>query len=112
MTGADVVGVELGRTSEKPSIARNDTVIPLCELSKAYEGRLESVYPCKLPTEEKFTAAFDYKREGPLPAPRVAVAKPHALIPVFPGTNCEYDTARASATSQRPRSRTPSSVFR
>ena len=95
MTGTDVVGVELGRTSDTPSIARNDTVIPLCELSKAYEGKLESVYPCNLPTEEKFTVAFDYQREGPLPSPRVAVAKPHALIPVFPGTNCEYDTARA-----------------
>ena len=29
------------------------------------------------------------------PAPAVRTARPRALIPVFPGTNCEYDTARA-----------------
>jgi len=95
MTGSDVVGVTLGRTVEHPAISRNDTVIPLCELSKAYEGRLESVYPCNIPAEEKWTAPYSFTRTAPLPKPRVAVTKPKALIPVFPGTNCEYDTAKA-----------------
>lgn len=95
MTGLDVAGIELGRTSEKPAIVRNDTVIPLCELSKAYEGRLEGVYPCNIPAEEKPTVSYAFKRTAPLPKPHVSVTRPKALIPVFPGTNCEYDTARA-----------------
>ena len=95
MTGGDRAGIELGRTSDKLAIARNDTIIPLCELSSAYEGRLESVYPCNLPTQQGPAAAYSYRRAGALPRPCAAVARPHALIPVFPGTNCEYDTVRA-----------------
>ena len=38
---------------------------------------------------------FTYEMTGRRAAPKVGVARPAALIPVFPGTNCEYDTARA-----------------
>ena len=31
----------------------------------------------------------------PIPAPKIGIAKPKVLIPVFPGSNCEYDSARA-----------------
>ena len=62
----------------------------------AWEGKLEPVMPnLDAPGQGheqvrklSFTAAA-----RPLPA--IKTARPHALIPVFPGTNCEYDTARA-----------------
>ena len=62
----------------------------------AWEGKLEPVMPnLDAPGQGhervrklNFTAATR-------PSPAIKTARPHALIPVFPGTNCEYDTARA-----------------
>mgnify|MGYP000166992277 FL=1 len=54
---------------------------------------LESVYPTK--TQDAGTVeCFTYETEKRA-APAVKIARPKALIPVFPGTNCEYDTQRA-----------------
>ena len=54
---------------------------------------LESVYPTK--TQDAGTVeSFTYEAEKRV-APAVKTARPKALIPVFPGTNCEYDTHRA-----------------
>ncbi len=64
------------------------------ELRKLNEGVLEGVYPLKTAQEPKRVEAFSYD-EGCVIAPAVRSARPRALIPVFPGTNCEYDTARA-----------------
>ena len=64
------------------------------ELRKLNEGVLEGVYPLKTAQEPKRVEAFSCD-EGCVIAPAVKVAHPRALIPVFPGTNCEYDTARA-----------------
>jgi phosphoribosylformylglycinamidine synthase len=54
------------------------------------------VFPCNIQAEEKPVPAFCSPAES-YPAPRIKAAKPRALIPVFPGTNCEYDTAKALA---------------
>ncbi len=58
------------------------------------EGKLEPVYPYRKagPTVEKING----KLTAPA-APKIGVAKPKVIIPVFPGTNCEYDTAKAFA---------------
>ena len=85
----------LGHTSEKQVIAINDDVIPMGEAEKAYSTPLEGIFPSK--TDEKDDKDIDmplYKAELPLTAP-VTIARPRVFIPVFPGINCEYDSARA-----------------
>lgn len=85
----------LGHTSEKQVIAINDDVISMDEAEKAYSIPLEGIFPSK--TDEKDDKDIDmqlYKAELPLTAP-VTIARPRVFIPVFPGINCEYDSARA-----------------
>ena len=62
-------------------------------LQKTYEDKLESVYPCNISSEGKI-GNFYYAVESHHKA-AVSVAKPRVLIPAFPGTNCEYDSAKA-----------------
>ena len=64
------------------------------ELQASYEGKLEKVYPTLAPVPEGKPEIYEYYNKVKL-APAIKVAKPRVLIPVFPGTNCEYDTARA-----------------
>ena len=59
-----------------------------------YENKLESVYSCNIPDTKAPVCNFDYKAENRV-APAIKVAKPKVLIPAFPGTNCEYDSAKA-----------------
>ena len=91
------VGTVLGATTEKAVIAYNGTELCLDQLLAAYEGVLEPVYSCNIPMEEKEIPAFAYTNGPIVAAPAIKVAKPRVLIPVFPGTNCEYDTAKAFA---------------
>ncbi|MDR2647110.1 MAG: phosphoribosylformylglycinamidine synthase [Oscillospiraceae bacterium] len=74
-----------------------DIEIDLNELEALYENRLESVFPMRVKTEQRDIPPFSYlARSAEGPAIRMGkTAKPRVLIPVFPGTNCEYDTARA-----------------
>ena len=85
----------LGHTAEQPVIAINDDVIAIGEAEAAYSAPLEGIFPSK--TADKDDKDIDlplYKAELPLTAP-VTIAKPRVFIPVFPGINCEYDSARA-----------------
>ncbi|MFB0919580.1 MAG: phosphoribosylformylglycinamidine synthase, partial [Oscillospiraceae bacterium] len=95
MTGDDTIGLTLGFTTEKADISWNGKALPLSELLEPYESKLENVYPCNIISEEKFTVPYSYERKGASLKPRISFARPKAVIPVFPGTNCEYDTAKA-----------------
>lgn len=95
MTGNEQVGNALGNTTKKTQIELNDQALSLSDLQKVYENRLESVYPCNIKTEDKLTVPYSYERSENTPKPRISFARPKAIIPVFPGTNCEYDTAKA-----------------
>ena len=64
------------------------------ELLAIYENKLESVYSCNIPTADQPMETFSYVTES-RPVPAVKCAKPRVLIPAFPGTNCEYDSAKA-----------------
>lgn len=86
-------GIILGYTLDKEEITYGDETIKLCELLKIYESRLESVYPTRVKTDNKNVEKFEYTAKS-YPAPVIKSAKPKVLIPVFPGTNCEYDAAR------------------
>lgn len=83
-----------GRTTEKPEISVAGESVSIDELISAFESRLESVFPTKAEApDEDVPVISHYERNTS--APLVKTAKPLAVIPVFPGTNCEYDTARA-----------------
>lgn len=64
------------------------------ELEKIYEDKLESVYACNIPSEGKKIENISYAADREFGA-SVKTARPKVLIPVFPGTNCEYETAKA-----------------
>ena len=64
------------------------------ELLGLYEGRLEEVYPCNIPSPDMPLEAFSRSSDHRV-APAVQCARPKVLIPAFPGTNCEFDSAKA-----------------
>ena len=87
------VGEILGYTVDKAEISYKNEIISMAELQKDYEGKLEEIYSCNIETEKKEIPAFSFERQTKI-APKIGVAKPKVLIPVFPGTNCEFDTAK------------------
>ena len=92
---SDVDGELLGTVTADGTLSYGDTVLLMAELSALYEGKLESVYPCLEKKENKKLETFSYSvSANERVAPHVAVARPKVLIPVFPGTNCEFDTAK------------------
>ena len=95
--GSVTDGVLLGTTAAEPAIVRGTTHISLSRLLSVYESRLESVYSCNIVQDQGTLTPFTYRRAAPFPKPAVSCAKPLVAIPVFPGTNCEYDSAKAFA---------------
>jgi len=86
--------IKLGRTTDTPEIRLGQDVATIDELLKLNEGVLEDVYPTRVESKETSLPTFGYTG-GAAKAPSIQCAKPKVLIPVFPGTNCEYDSARA-----------------
>ena len=86
--------MKLGTTTDEPVIKLNDDCATIQELYELHTATLEDVYPTKAKEDkgEIPTYSFEGKCEA---SPANKVAKPKVLIPVFPGTNCEYDSARA-----------------
>ena len=85
---------KIGTTIAQPKIVLGTETITLDELKDALEGTLESVFPTKAPASDDKLHTISYTERN-VSAPAVKSAKPLAVIPVFPGTNCEYDTAKA-----------------
>ena len=89
----------LGETTDCASITRGSEKLLLADLLGDYEGVLEEIYPMNAPNAPAVTAVPTADAKGTLDAPlrhaSVKIARPRVLIPVFPGTNCEYDSARA-----------------
>ncbi len=83
----------LGRTTAKPQIVVNGQTISIEEALHAWEKPLESVFPRRQSISGTASEIRFEKRSTKKPA--IAVAKPRVFIPVFPGTNGEYDMARA-----------------
>ena len=90
----DVPGECLGIFTEDGCFSYGEESLDCAKLLELYEGTLESVYACNIPTPEIPLETFSYSAES-RPAPAIRVAKPRVLIPAFPGTNCEIDSARA-----------------
>ncbi|MDR3349586.1 MAG: phosphoribosylformylglycinamidine synthase [Acidaminococcales bacterium] len=84
----------LGETDGGGRIEINGQVIGLNEAKQSWEGALSDIFPACRPTGDKPAKPYLYKHAGPRKHAE-RIARPRVFIPVFPGTNCEYDTARA-----------------
>ena len=85
--------IRIGQTTEEAAIRLNGECVAIDELQKINEGVLENVYPTAAPAVSELPVLNAETK--PMAKPAIAVAKPKVLIPVFPGTNCEFDSARA-----------------
>ncbi len=83
----------IGETTEAPFVALPGDAVSIQELLQLNEGVLEKVYPTRAGTTEAVEPISWDKRS--IAVCKHKVARPKAVIPVFPGTNCEYDTAQA-----------------
>ena len=91
----DIEGaIKIGQTTAEAAIVLDGDSASIDELLQLNEGVLESVYPTKVKTDVGTVAPIACT-ETFTAAPTIKTAKPKVLIPVFPGTNCEYDSARA-----------------
>ena len=86
----------LGRTTADKAIAFGSERVELSELLSHYEEKLEPVFACNIGFEDKDCSLPDFKADT-WAKPAAGAAAPKVLIPVFPGTNCEYDSAKACA---------------
>lgn len=84
----------IGRVTDNGAISLGGESVELAKLQSAYEGKLESVYPCKVQTADAPMENFGFSSDTRV-APALKVARPKVLIPAFPGTNCEFDSAKA-----------------
>lgn len=84
----------LGRTQSKPAIALDGIEINIEEAFAAWLEPLERIFPTKAEPVSTRPVSIAYDRRG-IVKPAAVVAKPRIFIPVFPGTNCEYDSTRA-----------------
>ncbi len=91
------VGEVLGHTCLEETIKYGNDEIDLADLLAVYENKLEPIYSCNIGQGNKEIPTFSYNAETRV-APAIKVASPKVLIPVFPGTNCEFDTAKALRT--------------
>ena len=85
----------LGTTTARPALAYGGETVSLDELGTVYEGVLEDVFPCNIKQDLPAAEPLFYRGPKTASAPLVKKARPKVLIPAFPGTNCEYDSAKA-----------------
>ena len=90
--------MEIGRTTEEYAFVAAGETLDMTELQEVWESGIEGVFPYRSTEDERAAApkveAVSYTDALPLTYCG-AIAKPRVIIPVFPGTNCEFDTAHA-----------------
>ncbi len=90
----NVHAVRIGTTTGEPVITLGGESVSIEELLSLNEGVLEDVYPTDFGQKHTSEEPISCHMRSPLTASE-KFSWPRAVIPVFPGTNCEYDTARA-----------------
>ena len=95
LEAADPEGYEvLGEVTGDGRISLGEEELALSDLQRIWEDRMEQVYPCNIPAPADKAENVSCEAKS-RPAPAVRRVKPRVLIPAFPGTNCEYDSAKA-----------------
>ena len=89
----DLAFITLGETAQEPRIFLGAESLCLDGLVKAWTGTLEKIFPIGASEQPVKEIPLSEKRNEK--GPCIKAAKPRVFIPVFPGTNCEYDSARA-----------------
>ena len=85
----------LGTVTGEASVVLGSEVLGLKRLLAVWTGTLEKIFPTQTP--EQAVANVPLYTQRFEKAPAIRAAKPRVFIPVFPGTNCEYDSAKAFA---------------
>ena len=88
------IGQDLGHVTEDAFITYKNQSIALAELLAISEQRLEGVFPLYPEQKQVAVTAYNYQTTS-WPKPSLKTAQPQFVLPIFPGTNCEYDTASA-----------------
>ncbi len=91
---SNVVSYDLGVITDDGKITAGDKAVEVAEILAKWTAPLEKVFPTQAECPEMAVNA-EFCTERNTKAPAIKVAKPKVFIPVFPGTNCEVDTARA-----------------
>lgn len=95
-----IIAADLGTVTEEPMLCYNAESLTLSALAENYEGRLEQVFPCNTLGQGDGSPSsvpeIPEQSTEEWQAPAVSCVKPRVLIPVFPGSNCEYDSVRAA----------------
>ncbi len=86
--------IKLGTTTADYNVIIGDITLDMSEIEDKWVNKFEPIFPMKTKQDKKAIQSFSYEAKERV-SPKIAVAKPKVLIPVFPGTNSEYDTARA-----------------
>jgi len=89
-----IEGKIIGKTTEEPVIKCGSVNISLKTAGNAIISVLEDVFPINADKAYKTASNETYHAKAVKKA-AVPIAKPKVLIPVFPGTNCEYDSKKA-----------------
>ncbi|ABN51790.1 MAG TPA: phosphoribosylformylglycinamidine synthase [Hungateiclostridium thermocellum] len=84
----------LGVTQEKRTIDFGNVGLDLVELCQKWQEPLEKVFPTATEPVSSTPKQYKFEKRNSI-KPSVSIAKPRIFMPIFPGTNCEYDTARA-----------------
>ncbi len=92
-TDCELDGLLLGEVTADGKVSHKNEEVAMSTLCGIYEDKLESVYSCNIKQNSK-VENFNYSASE-WKAPAIKVAKPKVLIPAFPGTNCEFDSAKA-----------------
>lgn len=87
-------GTLIGRINGERTLVFDGEKVSFDEIESVYENKLESVYACNIDQSGGEVKNFSYSAKERV-APTYRTARPKVLIPAFPGTNCEYDSAKA-----------------
>ncbi|UWD48945.1 phosphoribosylformylglycinamidine synthase [Clostridioides difficile] len=87
--------IVLGSTVKDASIFIKGEELSLDELYKAHCSTLEPIFPTKAEEVKSKIETISYISQGEAKKSSLSIATPRVFIPAFPGTNCEYDSARA-----------------
>ena len=87
--------IVLGSTREKESIVIAEEEISLDELYKVHCDTLEPIFPTKAIEVDDKIETINFISGGEAKKSSISIVSPKVFIPAFPGTNCEYDSARA-----------------
>ena len=94
LDAAGVKYTKIAKVQEEAKFTCGDVTITMDEALAAWTNTLEKVFPTVSDVEEKDVKIDTFDAKTVYTA-KNKIAKPKVFIPVFPGTNCEYDTAKA-----------------